>query len=98
MNSSLIGKIEKAHRYAEEPDRIRIQGLTATFRGEHDEYQIEVRDGEWKCSCHTFASHVIGTCSHVMAMQLMLERMLPDSARYWDEESVVAAPAGAGAS
>ena len=25
MNSGMIGKIEKAHRYAQEPDRVRVQ-------------------------------------------------------------------------
>ena len=31
MNSSIIGKIEKARRYAQEPERIRISALTATL-------------------------------------------------------------------
>ena len=87
MNSSLIGKIEKAHRYAREPERVQIQTLAGTFRGGHDEYQVRLENGHWNCSCHTFSSHVIGTCSHVMAMQQMLERMLPDNARYWEEDN-----------
>ena len=86
MNSSMIGKIEKAHRYAREPERVQIRGIEATFRGGHDEYEVRLVDGEWNCSCHTFSSHVIGTCSHVMAMQQMLDAMLPENARHWDEE------------
>ena len=32
MNSSMIGKIEKAHRYAKEPERVRVQTFQATFK------------------------------------------------------------------
>ena len=42
-------------------------------------------DGEnWSCSCHTFESHVLGTCSHIMAMQQILVRV-SDDARYASE-------------
>jgi predicted nucleic acid-binding Zn finger protein len=91
MNSSMIGKIEKAHRYAGEPERVRISEFRATFHGSHDEYTIELHDGHWHCSCHTFESQVVGTCAHVMALQQMLAKMLPEEARYAEE-----AVAGAG--
>lgn len=87
MNSSMIGKIEKAHRYAREPERVQIEAIETMFRGGHDDYRVRFQDGEWNCSCHTFSSHVIGTCSHIMAMQQMLEAMLPANARYWEEEA-----------
>ena len=90
MNSSMIGKIEKAKRYAREPERIRFQTLEATFRGGHDEYTVRLSNGEWQCSCHTFASHVVGTCSHVMAMQQILSPMLSENARYGAEEALSA--------
>ncbi len=79
MNSSMIGKIEKAHRYAREPERVQLRALDATFRGGHDDYVIALHDGTWSCSCHTFSSHVVGTCAHVMAMQQMLAQMLGDA-------------------
>ena len=83
MNSSMIGKIEKAHRYAREPERIRFSQLTATFHGGHDDYTLRLEDGTWSCTCHTFESHVVGsTCSHIMAMQQLLGKMLSDDARY----------------
>jgi hypothetical protein len=81
----MIGKIEKAHRYAREPERIRFASLEATFHGGHDDYTIRLADGVWECSCHTFASHVLGTCSHVMAMQQLLSPMLSEEARYGAE-------------
>jgi hypothetical protein len=86
MNSSMIGKIEKAHRYAREPERVRISAFAATFRGGHDDYTVELHDGHWHCSCHTFESHVVGTCAHVMALQQMLGTMLPEDIRFATEE------------
>ena len=75
MQSSLIGKIEKAKRYAEEPDRVTFSALLVKFHGEHDDYSTDYRDGNWHCSCNFFATW--GTCSHSMALQRILGNMLP---------------------
>lgn len=85
MNSAMIGKIEKAHRYAQEPDRIQFKSFAATFRGGHDDYQVGFDGEHWTCSCHTFESHAVGTCSHIMAMQEILAPMLSSDARYASE-------------
>ncbi len=82
MNSSMIGKIEKAHRYANEPDRVRFSEFKASFRGGHDDYIVTLNDGHLHCTCHTFESHVVGTCAHVMAIQQMLAQMLPEGLRF----------------
>lgn len=82
MNSSMIGKIEKAHRYAKEPERVRLQSFDSTFHGGHDDYQVRLIDGHWSCSCHAFSSHAVGTCAHVMAMQQLLSPMLSVEDRY----------------
>ncbi|MBI2855348.1 MAG: SWIM zinc finger family protein [Chloroflexi bacterium] len=74
MYSSVIGKIEKARRYAEEKGRVNFDSFIARFRGEHDSYQVEYKEGTWGCSCQFFAGH--GFCSHSMALQRMLEDML----------------------
>ncbi len=78
MQSSLIGKIEKAKRYAQEAERITFTGLSVTLRGEHDNYEVSLKDGEWQCSCHFFSSW--GLCSHTMALQKILGDMLPEEA------------------
>ena len=78
MQSSLIGKIEKAKRYAQEKNRITFTGLTASFQGEHDNYVLSYKEGKWHCSCHFFA--IRGTCSHCMAVQKILAEMLPEEA------------------
>ena len=78
MHSSLIGKIEKAQRYAQETDRVTFSELSVMFRGEHDSYNVSYQDGEWHCTCHFFSSW--GLCSHTMALQKMLGSMLPKEA------------------
>ena len=93
MNSSMIGKIEKAHRYAREPERVRIHSLEATFHGAHDDHRIELHEGHWRCSCHTFTSHVLGTCAHVMAIQQMMSPMLSEDDRYSGDDVSVTAEA-----
>lgn len=94
MNSSMIGKIEKAHRYAKEPERVRLSSIESTFHGSHDDYHVALVDGQWQCSCHTFSSHAVGTCAHVMAMQQLLSPMLSADDRYAGDE--LASPVGAG--
>ena len=93
MNSSMIGKIEKAHRYAREPERVRIHSLQATFHGGHDDHSVELHDGHWRCSCHAFSTHVLGTCAHVMAIQQMMLPMLSEEDRYSGDEFAVSAEA-----
>ena len=78
MQSSLIGKIEKAKRYAQEADRVTLSELSAKFRGENDDYAISYRDGKWHCSCSFFSSW--GQCSHTMALEIILNEMLPKEA------------------
>ncbi len=77
MNSSIIGKIEKAKRYAQERDRINITEFVAQFRGEHDNYVLTYRDSHWHCTCHFFSGW--GVCSHTMAMERILADMVPKS-------------------
>ena len=78
MQSSLIGKIEKAKRYAEETDRISFTGLSVKFRGDNDSHTTEYKDDRWHCSCHFFSSW--GLCSHTMALEKILGNMLPEEA------------------
>ena len=78
MQSSLIGKIEKAKRYAEEKERITFNELSVKFRGENSDYETSYRKGEWHCTCGFFSSW--GLCSHTMAMEKILAEMLPPEA------------------
>ncbi len=75
MHSSLIGKIEKAKRYAQERDRVRFVDFTVNFKGEHDVYTVSMKNGKLHCSCHFFSGW--GLCSHTMALEKILAEMLP---------------------
>ena len=77
MDSGLIGKIEKAKRYAKERDRIRIKALTVTFEGENNPHTVFLQNGAWQCDCDFFKSR--GRCSHTMALEIIMEGMLPES-------------------
>lgn len=78
MQSSLIGKIEKARRYAQEKERVTFSELAVQFRGDNGTYTTSYEDDKWHCSCHFFATW--GLCSHTMALEGMLGDMLPKEA------------------
>ncbi len=74
MDYGMIGKIEKAKRYAEEPDRFQIDQLSITFRGDNNNHQIRYEQGKWQCDCDFF--HLRAVCCHTMALERILEHML----------------------
>lgn len=78
MQSSLIGKIEKAKRYAGEPERVTFLDFTTDFRGENNTYKVNYKAGKWHCTCSFFSQRAI--CSHTMALQRLLGSMLPKEA------------------
>ena len=75
MQSSLISKIEKANRYAGEPDRVAFSQLKVAFRGGHNIHDVSLDYGKWKCSCFFFGSW--DACSHTMALERILGEMIP---------------------
>jgi hypothetical protein len=77
VNSSVIGKIEKAKRYAQERDRMRVTALKVHFRGENDDHDVTLSGETWNCTCDFFRGH--GTCAHTMALERVLEGMLPNA-------------------
>lgn len=79
MQSSMIGKVEKAMRYAHEPDRVKISRLTASFAGDNGSHTVSLDADAWRCDCHLFEA--AGGCSHTLAVQKMLDPMLTDAAR-----------------
>ena len=76
MDYGMIGKIEKAKRYAEQRDRIRIDELTVTFDGENNPHTVHLQEGAWQCDCDFFQTR--GRCSHTMALEIILEGLIPE--------------------
>lgn len=74
MDYGLIGKIEKAKRYAEERDRIKFQEFTVTIKGENNDHTVTYQRGKWHCNCDFFQTR--GRCSHTMALETILEDMV----------------------
>lgn len=85
MQSSLIGKVEKAKLYAREPERITFSDFTVTLHGDNHDHITSYRDGCWTCNCPFFESR--DWCSHTMAMQKILGVMLPEEARSEEMEA-----------
>ena len=79
MHSSLIGKVEKANRYARELDRITVDRLSLTFRGDNDTHHVALDAGQWRCTCHYFESW--GSCVHLLTLQKVMGVMLPEEAQ-----------------
>lgn len=74
MDYGMIGKIEKAKRYAQEPQRITFLSLNAEFKGDNSSYEICMGPEGWDCSCSGFRAH--GICPHVMGMEKLFKPMI----------------------
>jgi hypothetical protein len=76
MDYGMIGKIEKAKRYADERDRISFDELKVTFDGTNNPHTVHFKNGEWQCDCDFFQTR--GRCSHTIALEIILKDMLPE--------------------
>ena len=79
MQSSLISKIEKARIYATEHERFQFTALTCTIQGDSAPHQAALSDDGWSCDCFFFQD--AGTCAHTMAVERLLDQMLPERYR-----------------
>ncbi len=75
MDYGMIGKIEKAKRYAEERDRFRFNAFDLTFRGDNNSHHVRFSNGKFQCDCEFFVTHE--RCVHTMALEILLKEMLP---------------------
>lgn len=74
MDSGMIGKIEKAKRYAQEKERFTLNNFQATIRGDNDDHVVHYVDGKWDCDCSFFQTR--GVCVHTMALEILLNGMI----------------------
>ena len=75
MDYGMIGKIQKAKRYAEERDRIHFRSFSVSLEGENNAHTVQFENGKWDCDCDFFKTR--GRCSHTMALEIILEKMIP---------------------
>ena len=92
MHSSMIGKVEKAMRYAHEPDRVKLNAFQASFAGDNGSHTVTLDADTWHCDCHLFES--AGGCTHTLAIQKMLSEGARETPLYGHvAESAEAVPA-----
>jgi hypothetical protein len=74
MDYGMIGKIEKAKRYAQERGRFHFHSMNVSVDGENNSHSVRFENGEWFCDCDFFRTR--GRCCHTMALEILLEGML----------------------
>lgn len=79
MQSTIVTKAEKARRYAQERDRLRISALEATFEAGGGNHVLRLGPEGWACDCEFAASH--GVCPHAEAASRMLDAHLVEAAK-----------------
>ncbi len=72
MDSGMIGKIEKAKRYAEEPHRFHFEAFTIRIDGENNPHIVKFENGVWSCDCEFFKTHEY--CSHTMGIEEIFKK------------------------
>ena len=76
IDSGIIGKIEKAKRYAQEPYRFVFTSFSVKISGENNAHEVHFADEKWKCDCDYFRNH--GICTHTLSLSnYILKDMVP---------------------
>ena len=70
MDAAMIGKIEKAIHYSQDPERVSFNSFEAILKGDHKEHIVTYHNGVWGCDCKFFKAR--GVCSHIMTIERIL--------------------------
>jgi len=79
MQSTIVTKAEKARRYAQEPDRLRITVIEATFEAGGGSHVLCLGADGWACDCEFFVANDV--CPHAEAASRMLDAHLVEAAK-----------------
>jgi hypothetical protein len=74
MDYGMIGKIEKAKRYAEDRTRFRFTKFERTFHGDNNDHHVTYDNGVFNCDCEFFLTHK--RCGHSMALEILMKDMI----------------------
>jgi hypothetical protein len=77
MDYGMIGKIEKAKRYAEDRTRFRFNKYELTFHGDNNDHHVAYDNGVYNCDCEFFLTHK--RCGHSMALEILLKDMITET-------------------
>ncbi len=78
MQSAMHGMIDKARRYAQEPDRVQVDALQARVRGNNSDHTVRLADGRLRCDCDHYDHE--GLCAHVLTVERLWKTYLPSNA------------------
>ncbi len=71
---NVVSDVEKAHRYADEVDRLHFKAFDVSFSGENSDHFTHFdEENGWKCDCSFFASRAV--CVHTMTIERVLKGM-----------------------
>ncbi|MGQ9887886.1 MAG: SWIM zinc finger family protein [Aggregatilineales bacterium] len=71
---NVVSDVEKAHRYAQERDRIRFTAFNATVHGNNSEHTVTYDNGVWYSDSTSFKLR--GVSSHIIALERLLKGMV----------------------
>ena len=74
MDYSMIGKIQKAKEYAEEPERVTFNSFSVEFAGDNNSYTVSLTPEGWNCSCPGYQKY--GICPHIMTLERLFAPMI----------------------
>jgi hypothetical protein len=74
MDYSMIGKIQKAKDYAQDPSRVTFDSFTIEFQGNNNHYAVTLGPDGWHCTCPGFQTY--GICPHIMSLERRFGAML----------------------
>jgi len=74
MDYSMIGKIQKAKEYAEEPERVTFNFLSVEFSGDNSSYTVSLSSEGWNCTCPGYQKYSI--CPHIMTLERLFAPMI----------------------
>ena len=72
MDYGLIGKMEKAKRYAEDRHHFKFNQFDLTFHGSNNDHHVTYDRGTFGCDCEFFLSHT-------MALDILLKNMIAET-------------------
>lgn len=77
MDYGMIGKVEKAKRYAEDRKRFRFNQFDVKFHGDNGDHHVTYNNGVFGCDCEFFMTHK--RCGHSMALEILLKDMIVET-------------------
>lgn len=83
MDNAMISRVEKAKRYAEEPERFQFQNFKVTVQGNNSTHWVTYEHGKFDSDYDYFLTH--GYSQHTMALEKILDRMIVPPSRQENE-------------